>query len=281
MKTPQPFIAACLQMRSTRDAAQNCHSALQFIEQAAQQGAAYIQTPEMTNLVERNAHALWDKTFLEQDDPTLKALREAARRHQITLHIGSLALRAGSKPSDKMLNRGFVIDPHGAIIARYDKIHLFDVDLAGGESWRESNTYQGGDKAVLADTPCGKIGLSICYDVRFPQLYQALAQGGAAILSAPACFTKTTGEAHWHVLQRARAIETGSFMIAAAQGSLHEDGRETFGHSLIIDPWGRILAEAGLEPCVIMAEIDLAHVTETRARIPALKNAREFKPPIA
>jgi predicted amidohydrolase len=167
------------------------------------------------------------------------------------------------------------------VVASYDKVHLFDVDLPNGESWRESATYAGGDRAVLAQTPWGLLGLTICYDVRFAALYRALAEAGAAFLTAPACFTRQTGEAHWHVLHRARAIETGSFMISAAQGGVHEDGRETYGHSLIVDPWGRVLAEAGTEPGVILAEIDTALVADARGRIPTLKNARPFKVELA
>ncbi len=189
----------------------------------------------------------------------------------MAVHVGSLAVKNG----DKVANRAFVIDREGAITASYDKLHLYDVDLPNGESYRESATYTGGTRAVVADLPWGRLGVAICYDVRFPALYRALAEAGAEILSAPAAFTRQTGEAHWHVLQRARAIETGSFMISAAQGGRHEDGRETYGHSLIVDPWGRVLAEAdGNEPGVILAEIDMALVADARARIPALRHAR-------
>jgi predicted amidohydrolase len=189
------------------------------------------------------------------------------------VHIGSIAVRSG----DKIANRAYLIDPEGAITARYDKIHLFDVNLPNGESWRESATYTGGASAVLAETPWGLLGLTICYDVRFPALYRALAEAGASFLSAPACFTRQTGEAHWSVLHRARAIETGSFMISAAQGGIHDDGRETYGHSIIIDPWGRVLAEGGTEPGVVLAEIDPTQVGDARARIPALQHARPFR----
>jgi deaminated glutathione amidase len=275
--TESRFVAACLQMRSGRDPLANRDAAVALARQAAGEGAHHVQTPEMTSLVERSRAAMFDKVGPEERDPTLAALREAARERRIVVHIGSIAVRVG----EKIANRAFVIDAGGDIVASYDKIHLFDVDLPNGESWRESATYTGGERAVLAETPWGLLGLTICYDVRFAALYRALAEGGASFLSAPAAFTKQTGEAHWHVLHRARAIETGSFMISAAQGGLHEDGRETFGHSLIVDPWGRILAEAGDDPGVILAEIDVAEVANARGRIPALQHARPFTVEVA
>jgi deaminated glutathione amidase len=275
--TSARLTAACVQMRSSRDPLQNRDSAVAGVREAASRGANFVQTPEMTSLVERNRASLFEKVCPEEEDPTLAALRQVARETGVTIHLGSIAVRAG----DKIANRAYLIDPEGTITASYDKVHLFDVDLPNGESWRESATYSGGDRAVLAPTPWGLLGLTICYDVRFPALYRALAEGGASILSAPACFTRQTGEAHWHVLHRARAIETGSFMISAAQGGIHEDGRETFGHSLIVDPWGRVLAEAGTEPEVILAEIDLSLVADARGRIPTLKNARPFTVEVA
>ena len=271
------FVAACVQMRSGRDPLANRDAAASLVRQAAKEGAHYVQTPEMTSLVERSRAAMFEKVGPEERDPTLAALREVARERRVVVHIGSIAVRVG----EKIANRAFVIDAGGGIVASYDKIHLFDVDLPNGESWRESATYTGGERAVLAETPWGLVGLTICYDVRFPALYRALAEGGASFLSAPACFTKQTGEAHWHVLHRARAIETGSFMISAAQGGLHEDGRETFGHSLIVDPGGRVLAEAGDEPGVILAEVDVGEVGKARARIPALQHARPFTVEVA
>lgn len=277
MTAARPFIAACAQMRSGRDPLANRDAAVALVREAAAQGAHYVQTPEMTSLVERSREALFEKIGPQERDPTLSGLREAARAASVFVHIGSLAVLAG----DKVANRAFLIDPQGEIAASYDKIHLFDVDLPNGESWRESRTYAGGDRAVLAETPWGHLGVTICYDVRFPALYRALAEAGASCLSAPACFTRQTGEAHWHVLQRARAIETGSFMISAAQGGRHEDGRETYGHSLIVDPWGRVLAEAGTEPGVILAEIEPAKVAEARQRIPSLKHARPFRVEVA
>lgn len=269
----KPFIAACVQMRGGRDPAVNREAVVQAVREAARRGAAYVQTPETTSLIERDRAALFEKVGPQESDATLAALREVARAEKIVLQIGSLAIRAG----EKIANRAFLIDAAGEIQAAYDKLHLYDVDLPNGESWRESATYSGGDCAVVAQTPLASLGLTICYDIRFPALYRALAEAGATVMTAPACFTRQTGEAHWHILQRARAIETGSFMISAAQGGRHEDGRETFGHSLIIDPWGRILAEAeGDAPGIILAEIDLARVADARARIPTLSHARCF-----
>ncbi|MFH6782536.1 carbon-nitrogen hydrolase family protein [Methylobacterium sp. MA0201] len=269
--TAPRFVAACVQMRSGRDPAQNRDAAVAGIREAAERGAHYVQTPEMTSLLERDRESLFRKIREPEHDSTLGALRDVARERGVVVHVGSLAVRNG----DKVANRALVIDREGAVLAAYDKLHLYDVDLPNGESYRESATYTGGARAVVADLPWGRLGVAICYDVRFPALYRALAEAGAEILSAPAAFTRQTGEAHWHVLQRARAIETGSFMISAAQGGRHEDGRETYGHSLIVDPWGRVLAEAeGNAPGVILAEIDMALVADARARIPALRHAR-------
>ncbi|MEE7441768.1 carbon-nitrogen hydrolase family protein [Methylobacterium oryzae] len=267
------FTAACVQMRSGRDPAANRDAAVAGVREASARGAAYVQTPEMTSLVERSRERLFAHVTTEEQDPTLAALREAARQTGTVVQIGSIAVRAG----DKIANRAYLIGADGEILASYDKLHLFDVDLPSGERWRESATYSGGACAVLAETPWATLGLTICYDIRFPALYRALAEAGADVLTAPACFTRQTGEAHWHVLQRARAIETGAFVISAAQGGRHEDGRETYGHSLIVDPWGRVLADAGGdEPGIILAEIDLAQVAEARARIPSLQHGRPF-----
>src|SRR5919112_4512742 len=274
---PNRFTAACIQMRSGRDVLKNRDDAVALVREAASQGADFAQTPEMTSLVCRDRAELFSKVGAEAQDPVLAALREVARERGIVVHLGSIAVKDG----DKVANRGFLIGQDGEIVASYDKIHLYDVDLPNGESWRESATYTGGERAVLAETPWGRLGMTICYDVRFAALYKALAENGAAFLSAPAAFTRQTGEAHWHVLHRARAIETGSFMISAAQGGLHEDGRETFGHSLIVDPWGRVLAEGGTEPGVILAEIDPSFVADARARIPALKHARPYRVEVA
>jgi predicted amidohydrolase len=210
----------------------------------------------------------------EERDPALAAFQELARELQIHLHIGSLAVKV---LPEKAANRTFFIDPKGEIIARYDKIHMFDVNLANGESYRESNTYRPGEVAVVVPLPFCKVGLTICYDVRFPALYRALAEAGADVLTGPAAFTKQTGEAHWHLLLRARAVETGCFVLAAAQGGHHENGRDTFGHSLVVDPWGRVIAEAGIEPGVTIADIDLSLVAEARGRVPALEHGRRFE----
>ncbi|MBX9930299.1 MAG: carbon-nitrogen hydrolase family protein [Methylobacterium sp.] len=267
------FVAACIQMRSGREIAPNRDAAVAGLREAAAAGAHYVQTPEMTSLVERERARLLERVRVQGEDETLAACRQAARDLGITVQIGSLPILNG----DKVANRAFLIDGKGDIVASYDKLHLYDVDLPNGERWRESALYTGGACAVVADTAWAPIGLGICYDLRFSALYRALAEAGASILTAPACFTRQTGEAHWHVLHRARAIETGSFMISAAQGGRHEDGRETYGHSLIVDPWGRILAEAdGDAPGVILAEIDLARVADARARIPTLEHSRPF-----
>jgi deaminated glutathione amidase len=236
----------------------------------------YVQLPEMASLIERDRARLFAAIAAEESDPFLAAMREEARKARVAIHVGSIAVRKGEKAA----NRGFLIRPDGSIAARYDKIHLYDVDLPNGESWRESATFAAGDAASVAPTPIGLLGLAICYDIRFGHLFRALAEAGAEILAAPAAFTKQTGEAHWHVLQRARAIENGAFIVSAAQGGRHEDGRETYGHSLIVDPWGRVLAEAGTEPGVIAAPIDLALVADARARIPTLRHARRFAPPV-
>jgi deaminated glutathione amidase len=276
MSTPgvSAFKVGLVQMRSGLLPAANLAAARDLIEQAAEAGADYVLTPEMTNIMEVKHERLFAAITDEEHDPTLAALRETARKHAIYLHIGSLAIKVSP---DKAANRSFLIDRRGEIIARYDKIHMFDVDLANGESYRESNNFRAGELAVLADLPWGRLGLTVCYDLRFPSLYRALAEAGATFLSIPAAFTKQTGEAHWHVLMRARAVENGCFVFAAAQGGAHENGRATFGHSLVVDPWGRILAEAGSDPGIIVAEIDPAAVATARARIPSLLHGRRFE----
>jgi predicted amidohydrolase len=272
-----PFVAACIQMRSVTRPQANVDAAVGLIREAVRGGASYVQTPEMSNTVNRDRDSLLASIQTQERDPMLAAFRSLAREHKVHIHAGSLAVRNG----DKVANRAVLVGPDGEVQATYDKIHLFDVDLANGESWRESRTYTGGAEAVVTDLPSARLGFSICYDIRFAYLYRALADAGATLLSAPACFTRQTGEAHWSILQRARAIETGSFMISAAQGGVHEDGRETYGHSIIIDPWGRVLAEAGAEPGVILARIDPALVEEARGRIPALKHTRRFEVSVA
>jgi deaminated glutathione amidase len=263
-----------VQMRSGVDPQANLAMALASVEAAADAGADYVLTPEMTNIMETKRDKLFAAIADEEHDPTLAALRAAARKLSIFVHIGSLAVKVSA---DKAANRSFLIDRRGDVVARYDKIHMFDVDLANGESYRESRSYRAGDLAVVADLPWGRLGVTVCYDLRFPALYRALAEAGASFLSIPAAFTKQTGEAHWHVLMRARAIENGCFVFAAAQGGKHENGRETFGHSLVVDPWGQIIAEAGTEPGVIVAEVDPAQVAAARSRIPSLLNGRRFE----
>lgn len=272
------FNAACVQLRSSGDVSENIAAAEQLIRDAARAGAHYVQTPEMTNIVERSRPALSERIAPEDQDPAVARFAGLASELGIILHVGSLALKA---PGGRIANRAFVFGPSG-LLARYDKIHLFDVDLPGGESWRESAVYSPGDRAVIADLPWLRLGVAICYDLRFPQLFRALAHAGAAALTAPAAFTRQTGEAHWHVLQRARAIENGAFMISAAQAGRHADGRETYGHSIIVGPWGEILAEAGADgPEIIIAEIDPVQSADARQRIPGLKNERPFTLPDA
>jgi predicted amidohydrolase len=268
------FNAAMIQMRSGLDPAANLASALDLIAEAKQAGADYVLTPEMTNILAAKREQLFAKIVAEEQDATLSRLRELARKLSIYIHIGSLAIKASP---EKAANRAFLIDRRGEIAARYDKIHMFDVDLAGGESYRESNTYRPGELAILADLPWGRLGLTVCYDLRFPALYRALGEAGASFLAIPSAFTRQTGEAHWHILQRARAIENGCFVFAAAQGGQHENGRETYGHSLIVDPWGRVLAEGGIEPSVVMARIDPSEVVAARSRIPSLRHGRRFE----
>jgi deaminated glutathione amidase len=268
------FKVGLIQMRSGLDPQANLAAALALVDEAKRGGADYIQTPEMTNILALKREQLFATIVAEEQDPTLATLREVARKSSTFIHIGSLAIKVSP---DKAANRGFLIDRKGEIAARYDKIHMFDVDLAGGESYRESNNYRAGDLAVIGDLPWGRLGLTVCYDLRFPALYRALAEAGVSFLAIPSAFTKQTGEAHWHVLQRARAIENGCFVFAAAQGGRHENGRDTFGHSLVVDPWGRILAEGGTEPGVVMAEIDPAEVAAARAKVPSLRHGRRFE----
>lgn len=268
------FKAAMIQMRSGLTPGVNSDDAVRMIGEAKSAGADYVLTPEMTNILAARREQLFSVVVEEEADPSLATLREVARKLGIYVHIGSLAIKISP---DRAANRSFLIGPKGDILARYDKIHMFDVDLAGGESYRESRNYRPGELAVLADLPWGRMGLTVCYDLRFPALYRALAEAGASMLAIPSAFTKQTGEAHWHVLMRARAIENGSFVFAAAQGGKHENGRDTYGHSLIVDPWGSIIAEGGTEPGVIMAEINPAEVASARARIPSLQHGRRFE----
>jgi len=267
--TGSTFRVGLIQTRAARSPATNLEAIVKLIGEAKDNGADYVQTPEMTNIMEVSRDKLFATIVPEESDVSLAAYRELARKLSIHLHIGSLALKVSA---DKAANRALLIDPRGEIVARYDKIHMFDVDLAAGESYRESRSYRAGELAVLHDLPWGRLGITICYDLRFPALYRALAEAGASFLAIPSAFTQQTGEAHWHVLMRARAIENGCYVLAAAQGGKHENGRETFGHSIVVDPWGRIVAEGGTEPGVVMAEVAAA-----RSRVPSLQHGRRFE----
>jgi len=268
---------AAIQMRSGLDPDANLVALEPLLAEAAAQGAAYALTPEVTLLFPENREQLRAVAAPFEGHPQLVRVGELARRHGIHVHIGSLPVPL---EDGRFANRSVLFAPDGAIAATYDKIHLFDADIAGLDAYRESATYRGGDRAVTA--PLGEfvLGFSICYDMRFPRLYHSLAAAGATLLAAPAAFTVPTGQAHWHVLLRARAIETGSYVVAAAQGGSHPNGRATYGHSLVVDPWGRVVAELDHdEPGVLVAEIALAEVAEARRRVPALANARDFAPP--
>jgi predicted amidohydrolase len=265
------FQAALVQMRSGRDPARNLADVSGFIEEAAGRGAKLVLTPEMTNIIETDRQRLNAIVGAEKEDASIPILAERARRHRVWILAGSLALRGGA---GRLVNRSLLFDPMGRIAARYDKIHLFDVDLPGGVAIRESATYAGGAGAPLVALPWGILGLTICYDVRFPHLYKSLALAGADFITVPSAFTKVTGEAHWHVLLRARAIETGCFILAPAQGGLHECGRETYGASLAVSPWGEVIGEAGSEPGIVMVEVDRREVDGVRGRIPALRHGR-------
>ncbi len=270
------FRAACVQLRSSDDVAENIRATSDLIREAKAKGAQFIATPENTTLMAPDGGAKLERSFPEDRDPALPVFTALAKDLDVWLLIGSLAIKVSDT---KTANRSFLIGPDGGVAARYDKIHMFDVDLPSGETYRESNTVAGGSRAVTADLPWGRIGLTTCYDLRFPQLYRALAQRGAFLLTVPSAFTETTGKAHWHVLLRARAIENGAFVIAPAQGGTHANGRQTYGHSLIVAPWGEILAEAGTDPGVIVADIDPALVEAARGRVPSLKHDRAFEGP--
>ena len=274
----QPFTAALVQLRSGRSIPENVANIDRLVREAARAGAQYVQTPENSTIMDEDKARLKASVTAEGESDALKVFRGLAQDLNLWLHIGSMAVAA---PSGKLANRSLLIAPDGEIAARYDKIHMFDVDLPGGESYRESRNFEAGGEAVVADLPWGRLGLTICYDLRFPALFRALAEAGAGILAVPAAFTKQTGAAHWHTLLRARAIETGSYVLAAAQGGLHENGRETYGHSLIISPNGEVLAEASIEPCTISAHIDLTKVEDFRCRIPSMQQEWAFGRPEA
>ncbi|WP_326524667.1 carbon-nitrogen hydrolase family protein [Sphingomonas sp.] len=267
------MIAALLQMTSGIDPQANARVIVDAVDEARAGGAAMLFTPEMAGLIDRDRTRAATAIVPEDQDRVLAAVRDAAARHGIWVHIGSLAVR---RDDGRLANRGFVIDAGGDIRARYDKLHLFDVDLPTGESWRESASYAAGEGAVAVDTPLGRVGLSICYDLRFPGLYSALSDAGATILAVPAAFTVPTGRAHWETLLRARAIEAGAFVLAAAQVGTHQDGRVTYGHSLAIDPWGSVLRDMGEQAGLALVDIDPARVADVRARIPVLDHRRSI-----
>jgi len=267
---------ALYQAQSGIDPAANADRLVGAVRDAAAGGAAMLFTPEMSGMLDRDRERALGKARVEAEDPVLAAVRAAAKEAGIWVHLGSLALKG---EGGKLVNRGFVIDDKGEVRAHYDKIHLFDVDLPTGESWRESALYQAGQEAVVVpDTPVGKLGLTICYDLRFPALFERLSEAGAEVIALPAAFTVPTGRAHWQVLLRARAIEAELFIVAAAQAGRHEDGRETYGHSLVVDPWGEVLIEMGGEPGLGFAEIELARIADVRARIPVHQHRRAIGP---
>lgn len=265
---------ALLQMTSGIDPLANAATMADAAARAAGEGAAMLFTPEMSGLIDRDRKRASGHVVAEEDSPVLARVREAAARAGLWVHIGSLAVRAGG---DLWANRAFVIDPAGEIRARYDKIHMFDVDLATGESWRESAAYRPGEQVVTVECPVGRLGLAICYDIRFPALFEELEQQRCDAIAIPAAFTVPTGKAHWHLMQRARAVEASAFVISAAQVGRHEDGRETYGHSLVIDPWGDVVLDmGGNEAGLSFAEIDLARIGEVRRQLPSLANKREI-----
>jgi len=271
----QSFRAALVQMCTGRDVESNLADATQLIREAVRQGAQYVQTPEITTLMEMERGRLLAAIRPEEGNPAVARFAGLAQELGIWLHIGSMGILLGT---GRIANRSFLISPAGLIEARFDKIHMFDVQLPGGESYRESKNYQSGDAVVLAELPWGTLGLTVCYDLRFPHIYRALAKAGADFLAIPSSFTRQTGAAHWHVLMRARAIENGCFVFAAAQAGKHEVGRETYGHSLIVSPWGEILAEAdGVHPSVIVADVRSSDVQQARQRIPSLQHDRPFQ----
>jgi predicted amidohydrolase len=272
------FKVACVQLNAARDIAPNIAAASALIRAAKAQGAKFILTPENTGMIEPKRPQMLEKAKPEAEHPAIPAFSALAAELGVWLLIGSLQIKLDAATC---ANRSFLFDDRGRIVARYDKIHMFDVDLKGGESYRESKTFRPGECAVLADTPWGKVGLTVCYDLRFAYLYRALAQAGASFLTVPSAFTVPTGQAHWHILLRARAIETGSYVFAPAQCGEHAEGRKTYGHSLIVAPWGEVLADGGEEPGVITADIDPAKVAEARAMIPALTHDRRFSGPAA
>jgi predicted amidohydrolase len=272
----ETFKLACIQTNSGPDILPNIEAVDRHMRAARAAGAELIATPENFTCIENGPERALAKALPEAEHPAIPHFTALARELGVWLLLGSLTIRLGA---DKVNNRSYLVDPKGKIAARYNKLHLFDVQLKAGEAYRESATVESGDRAVLARLPWALLGMTICYDVRFPQLYRALAQAGAELLSIPAAFTKTTGKAHWHTLIRARAIENGAFVFAPAQCGQHAGGRKTFGHSLIVDPWGEILADGGELPGFVMAEIDLAKALEARRMVPSLEHDRPFASP--
>jgi predicted amidohydrolase len=280
---PGPFTAACVQFTAGPDPEPNRRLVAGLVRRARDEGAHFVMTPEASNFIETGRRRR-DKARCEADDPFLAGMRELAQELGVWLLLGSLVIDPAGEPGadpgeGRLANRSFLIDAAGAIVARYDKIHMFDIDLPGGESYRESNAYRPGHDTVVAETPWGRLGLSVCYDVRFPYLYRALAHAGADFLSVPSVFTVPTGRAHWHVLLRARAIENAAFVFAPAQWGEHPAGRTSYGHSLIVDPWGEVLADGGEEVGIVTARIDPARIAEARRSVPSLQHDRPFAPP--
>jgi predicted amidohydrolase len=272
-----PLRVACVQLTSTTKIEENIEISSALVREAHGKGARFITMPEVVNLCQRRSEEAKAAVQLQENEKALAAYRALAQELGVWLLAGSLAIKL---PDDERLaNRQFLIDDKGGIVASYDKIHMFDVNLANGETFRESKTYRPGDRAVVAQTPWAPLGMTICYDVRFPYLYRSLAHAGAKMLAVPSAFTRRTGEAHWHVLMRARAIETGCFVIAAAQCGDHEDGRKSYGHSVIVGPWGEVIADGGEEPGVIVADLDFAAVDKARSMIPSLTHDRSYPDP--
>jgi len=277
------FTASCIQFTSARDYERNIRVVSDLVRRARDGGADFVMTPENTGLTEPIGKLRREKARDEANHPVLAALREVAQEAGVWLLIGSLAVDLSREPGtageSRLANRSYLVDPRGAVVARHDKIHTFDVDLAGGESYRESNAFRPGGRAVLAETPWGVLGMTVCYDLRFPHLYRALAQAGADFLAIASAFTVPTGKAHWHVLMRARAIENGCFVFAPAQWGEHAEGRRTYGHSLIVDPWGEVLADAGEGVGIVSARIDVPAIAKARRMVPSLQHDRPFTKP--
>jgi len=277
------FTAACIQFTSARDYEPNIRVVSDLVRRARDADADFVMTPENTGLTEPNGKLRREKACDEANHPVLAALREVAKETGVWLLIGSLAIDLSREPEAagerRLANRSYLVDPSGSVLARYDKIHMFDVDLAGGESYRESNAFRPGGHTVLAGTPWGVLGMTVCYDLRFPHLYRTLAQAGADFLAIPSAFTVPTGKAHWHVLMRARAIENGCFVFAPAQWGEHAEGRRTYGHSLIVNPWGEVLADAGEGVGIISARIEVAAIAKARRMVPSLQHDRVFTKP--